>query len=76
MQKKNKFIKIFTILLILVFLITSFWTAIVMFWPLWKSLNKSSWNTPKIDIHSIWTWIIETENNKNLSTSWSSINQK
>lgn len=60
MKKKDKFMKIFTIILVIIFLAVTFWTSVVIFWPSWN-VNKQNDN-------------LEIYTNNNLTWSNSSLN--
>jgi len=69
MKKKDKYIKIFTIIVIIVSLIASFWTGVlVLFWPSWNiKIKENQNNIPKAYNNTIWN-----ENLTGWDTTWSS----
>jgi len=83
MKKKNKFVKIFTIIVIIVSLIASFWTGfLVLFWPSWN-IGQSQDNIPKSYTDTVWndnltdwvtTWdTVWNDNLKGWDTTWDTV---
>ena len=68
MKKKNQFVKIITIMVIIVMLIASFWTGfLVLLWPSWNIETKDNKddNTQKIYNDIVWD-----DNLKDWYTTW------
>ena len=68
MKKKNQFVKIITIMVIIVMLIASFWTGfLVLLWPSWniKTKDNKDDNTQKIYNDIVWD-----DNLKDWYTTW------